>query len=387
MFGPLTRLLAGRTLWLLVGLLVLIEAIFIAESFTTLMAIVVSNGGSVWDILLLLLLKTPEIVDFALPLAILIGLYFAIKTARDESELVVYAAAGVSWWRIPQFALGVGLAGMLISILFAGYITPTANYAQRLTIHFLETRRVVQEITSPSPQNTIRRIKDRMIIATPPTDKNSQRGNLFVFETVDDDGWRVSQARDWEVDGPEEDGSYSIQLNSFRDYIGQTEKPAVESPPNKPTLQLDKARLQVNNLALDFRIEELVRAIDRGRRPHERMLHAPNGANTAFTGVINRRLGEVLGRAIVCLLAAGAAVAMAAWSARRVGHYLSLPLGVVIVMGGDIIARTLLGDLGHGAATGFIYYAIGALAVAAAVPLIYPTLRREYLIAPVRGRD
>ena len=95
--GPMTRLLAGRTMRILLGLLVLIEAIFIAESFTTTIETVVSNGGSAWDLFLLLLLQTPEIVDFALPLVLLIGLFFAINAARDDNELVVCSAAGVPW--------------------------------------------------------------------------------------------------------------------------------------------------------------------------------------------------------------------------------------------------------------------------------------------------
>ena len=95
MGGPMTRLLGWRSLRMLLGLLALIEAIFIAESFTSLMESVVRNGGSALDLALLLTLKTPEVIDFALPLVILLGLFFAINASRDDNELVVCAAAGV----------------------------------------------------------------------------------------------------------------------------------------------------------------------------------------------------------------------------------------------------------------------------------------------------
>ena len=386
MLGPLSRLLAGRTLWLLVGLLVLIEAIFIAESFTTLMAIVVSNGGSVWDILLLLLLKSPEIVDFALPLAILIGLYFAITTSRDENELVVYSAAGVSWLRIPQFALGVGIIGMLVSVLFAGFVTPTANYAQRIAIHLLETHRVIQEITNPAPQNARREIRNRTIIATPPSDDTSVRGNLFIFEELDGDSWRVSQAKDWSVEGPEDDESYSVRLNSFRDYVGQgVDQNGLGN--EQLGLQLNTARMQVRNLTLDFRLEELVRAIDRNRNPNEQILFTFRDLSKGLEGKTNRRFGEIIGRAIVCLLAGGVAVAAVAFSAGRIGRFLALPIAVVAVMGGDIAARTWLGDAANNLASAFWPAVLLCIALAVSVPMIYPLLHRERLITPLRGRD
>ncbi len=385
MFGPMTRLLLGRTMWLLFGLLLLIEAIFIAESFTTLMAIVVSNGGRVWDILLLLALKSPEIVDFALPLAILIGLYFALTGARDDSELVVYAAAGVSWWRIPQFAIGVGSVGMVVSVTFAGFITPSANYAQRLAIHVLETKRVVQEITAPAPQNARREIKDRTIIATPPRDGSSLRGNLFIFETSEENGWRVSQAKDWDVDGPAGDGSYSVRLNSFRDYVGHAGDRGADAGNDPLAVQLGTTRMQVSNLKLDFRLEELVRAIDRNRRDHEKVLLNIFDLPSEALKSVDPRFGEILGRALICLLAAGVAVAMATWSGSRLGRYLALPAGVFVVMGGDVVIRTYLGEVASKGDSEFWGSAAICLLALTVIPLIYPSLRKNMLTAPSRG--
>ena len=160
----MTRLLGWRSLRMLLGLLALIEAIFIAESFTSLMESVVRNGGSALDLALLLTLKTPEVVDFALPLVILMGLFFAINSSRDDNELVVCAAAGVPWTRIPLFALNIGFAGFFVSVLFAGYLTPLSNYAQRMAIYALETHRTLQEIIDPSPKNSMRGLRDRTVI-------------------------------------------------------------------------------------------------------------------------------------------------------------------------------------------------------------------------------
>lgn len=389
--NPMRRLLFGRTFWLIGGLLLLIEAIFLAESFTTLMAIVVSNGGSVWDVFLLLALKSPEVVDFALPIAILIGLYFAITSARDDNELMVCAASGVSWLNIPRFALGVGLLGFVTSILFAGYITPSAKYGLRLAVHYLETKRVVDEITNPAPRNSILEVKGRTVIASPPLDDESARGNLFIFQERPDNGWQASQAQDWDIIGPEDDESYAVSLKRFRDYSGRSGGNAQDS--ETLGFQLDAARLNISNLSLDFRIEELVEAIDQGRRSHERVIYPLLGANIAQHALDNRprelsrRVGEVLGRALICLFAAGAAVAVAAWNATKLGKYLALPCGVVVVMVADIVIKPILGDAAVGGGGVFIGLFFTALLVVVLLPNFYVLYRKETMVAPVRGRD
>lgn len=389
--GPMSRLLAGRTLWLLIGLIALIEAIFLAESFTTLMEIVVSNGGSVFDTGLLLILKSPQIVDFALPLVLLIGLYFAIIAAREDNEFIVCAAAGVPWTQIPGFAIKVGLAGFVVSVIFAGYLTPMANYLQRLEIRALESRRALAEITEPAPKSSLRRIQDRTVIATPPTSPDAERGTLFIFEPDNGAGWRVSQAEDWTVVGPASDGGYSILLKSFRDYAGVSGSEGAAEPRDDDPLrtQLQRTRMTVKSLALDFRIESVVSAIDETRRAHEQVLVSwadVAGPGTPGNPVIDRRLGEVLARGLLCLFAALAAVAAAAWAGTRGGRYLALPVSAVSVLGGDIVIRTVLGDAAAAGAQMFWPTFAIAAAASVALPMIYIGKRRETMIAPGRSR-
>lgn len=383
----MSRLLAGRTLWLLIGLIALIEAIFLAESFTTLMEIVVSNGGSVFDTGLLLILKAPQIVDFALPLVLLIGLYFAITGAREQNEFIVCAAAGVPWTQIPGFAVKVGVAGFALSVVFAGYLTPLANYVQRLEIRALETRRALAEITEPAPKSSMRRIQDRMVIASPPASPELERGNLFVFEPDKGEGWRVSQADDWTVVGPAEDGGYSIRLKSFRDYAGVSGTTEATGADDDDAFrrQVRNMRMTVRSLALDFRMESVVSAIDETRRANEQVLISWDdvaGAGAAGAPVIDRRLGEVLARALLCVYAALAAVAAAAWAGTPKGRYLALPVAAVSVLGGDIAARTILGDAAAaGAQTFWLAFAMAA-ALVVALPMIYVSKRREGMITP-----
>ncbi len=409
----MSRLLGKRTLRTVLGLLVLIEAIFMAESFTTLMETVVRNGGSVWDLALLLSLKTPEVIDFALPLALLIGIYFAIIGAREENELIVCAAAGVSWTAIPRFALLLGLVGFVASIVVAGYLTPAAKYTQRIATHYLESKRIIAEITDPSPKNTIRQIDGRTIIATPPDTETAVRGNLLIFEPDRGDGWRVSQADDWTVQEGE-DGAYVVVLKSFRDYAGRSIDPARDLDDSGASngardeardgtssglgetdgslrRQLQMMRMTVNNLSLDFELEGLIKAVDLARSDSERVLIGTAVLRQMFAAQpdaapLNRRFGEMIGRALLCPFAALLAVAAAAFSGKAWGRFLALPGAVILVMSADIAARTVLGDATAGGVAAF-WGTSGAMALALlAVPLIYILKRRETMIAPERGR-
>ena len=376
---------------LLIGLLALIQAIFLAESFSTLMEIVVSNGGSVFDTVILLILKTPQVVDFALPLALLIGLYFAVTGAREENEFIVCAAAGVPWTQIPGFAFRIGLAGMIVSIVFAGYLTPAASYSQRLAIRALEARRVLAEITVPAPRNSLRIIQDRTFIATAPSTPDAERGNLFVFQPDSGAGWRASQADDWTVQGPGADGAYSVRLRSFRDYAGVPLDDTGQSSQREPGLrtQIQTTRMTVNSLALDFRIESVVSAIDRTRRANERFLlsWAKFATQDPDAPIIDRRLGQVLGRAILCVYASLAAIAAAAWAGTRSGRYLALPVSVVSVLGGDVLLRTGLGDAAAMGPSAFWPSLVLAAVISVLMPLAVIIWQREAMIAPGRNRS
>jgi len=387
--GPMTRLLARRTLLILLGLLLLVETVFLGDIFSSNLEGVINNGGKAKDVILLLALRTPEIVDFALPLTVLLGLFFAITTARDNNELVICAAAGVSWVRVPVFAATVGLLAFVVSIGFSGFITPGAKYASRIANQILVARQTVEQIVTPEPKNTIRTLKNRIAIATPPTNSTAVRGNLYVFEEDKGDGWRFSQADDWTVLGPAEDGSYSINLKSFRDYRGRSSKN--QNSANADNDQLMGARVNVSTLSLDFRLEELVSALDRTRKFAERPLVSTAYVAALLTGtdrtpVLNRRSGQILARAGLCIFAALAAVAAAAWSGTWQGRFTALPAAVVLVLGADVALRAILGDAAERGAQEFLRTYAGVMATAIILPLVYISTWREAILAPSHRR-
>ena len=375
---PMSKVLSRRALWHLIGLFALIEVVFIADIFTSTLEKVLREGGSALDLGFLLILQTPQIVDFALPIVVLIALYFTVSAAREANELVAYAAAGVPWHQVPAFALRIGIAATLASILCAGFLTPISNYSTRMALHRMHANTVIAEITEAKPRSQLRMVRDRTIISTPPETPAAERGNLFVFDPGRGAGWRISQADDWTVEGPDAEGVYSVRLTSFRDYI------QFPSANQQHLPSLSDARLNVNTLSMDFRLEQVVDSVDRARRESEQPIIMISKSGSA--AVVNADLGRVLGRAIICLFAALLAIAAAGWSGTRAGHLTALPLAVVSVLGADVLARAYLGDAWESGLGGFGLRAAFAAAMAFAVPGAIILWRREALIAPAAGQ-
>lgn len=389
---PLTRLLARRTTRTVVALLVLVEAIFLAESFTTILEEAVRNGGSVFDVALLLALKLPEVIDFALPLAIMLGLYVALTAARDANELIVCAAAGVPWTRVPLFAGGVGAIALCISLLFAGILTPMSSYALRLSLTGLKARLVVQEITAPGQRNSLRNLEGRTIIATPSQDPDTQRGNLFIYHPEPVDGWRISQADDWTAVGPNDQGGYAVQMHGFRESSG-TAKQGTDLQADEPESiaeALQSLTVAVNTVTLDFRMEDLVKTAKTVRRDNETLIFdligETAGARDVKASSALRRFGELLARALLCPVAALLAVTAAAWASTRAGCFVALPMAAVAVLVCDIFGRAVLGDAAlQGLAVFWATLGVSAL-IGLGAPLACILWHAESIMAPGRSR-
>ncbi|MEL7117685.1 MAG: hypothetical protein AAGP08_19215, partial [Pseudomonadota bacterium] len=176
---------------------------------------------------------------------------------------------------------------------------------------------------------------------------------------------------------------------SYRDYVGRTEaqRENVERDLSEVQLAFQNANWDVEDVAMSFRVETLLDPIDRNTYPGEDVL-APALFLlfwTQDTTVYDpARIGGMLARALGCLWAALIAVALAGWSTTMIGRYASIPIGIVAVMGGDVIFRNFLSDaalLGTmSLAQGFAIVLAGVIAV----PFGYLALRREAILTPRR---
>ncbi len=398
--SPMTRLLSRRALRTVLALLVLIEVIFLTDIFSSQLERVIRNGGSALDFAAILVLKSPEIVDFALPIVLFLGIYLAVNGARGDNELVICAAAGEPWHRIPRLALLAGTLGLVLSLLFSGLVTPFAAHLLRLSYYDLHVGRILSALTDPDEQGFLREFGGRTFIASPPPDGDpAANGSLFIYDGQPGGGWHVSQADDWQIDGPDTQGGFRVELRRFREYRGgpgsapdRTDAPRRAGPARTA---LDFARIDVQTVTTEFNLGDLLEAADPARRFTERYLFQSGGPlagklivreGAAPLRAPTRRFGEMLARALMCPLAAALALAAVAFAGTRQGRFAALPLGLVGVLAGDVFSRAVLGDAAALGYRGFWPAALAVLALGLAPALGYVWLRAEHIIAPPRNQ-
>jgi hypothetical protein len=396
--GTISRLLAGRVArQVLVGLAV-IEGIFLAESLTGILERVLRHGGSALDVLGVLVLTSPEIFDFALPLAILAGVYFSLNASREDGEFIVCSAAGIPWLRIPGFVAVVGAAGFALCILVSGYVSPLAATLKRVVIYELQVRQIRQQISDSSPRDTIETYGGRTFIATSEMVGGRRHGQLFVHHPVEDDQFRVTQTRDWSVAGPDPQGSFVITFNSVLDYVfplafgpsADGGKGSRVQPPGEPAPeQQGLTAIRAESVTLPVNIAQIIRETDRLRQHGEYTFTealAAVAAAAVSAPEVRRRGGEIVGRAILCPVAALFALAALAYARRGVRRYAALPAAAVGVLVFDTASRAVLGVAAQSGAASLALAAIGLLLAGVLPALALVMATGEKIIRPTEGR-
>ena len=363
--GPVTRLLALPALKRLTLLLSLIVAIFVAETFGGFLDQALRHDGGSLLVAWLLLLEAPEIIDLALAIGMLVAVFFAVTDARNRGELIILATNGVRWTRVLGFALCFGAFGAALSVTVSGFIIPKARYAERIATSTMRSDHILRQITETRPLNARQTIRGTTFIASPPTDDSQERGFLFVYQPRPDGTWQVGQARDWTVEGPNEEDKHEIILKNFNAYSG-----SFFSTAPRPVNAFDVAEA-----GMDFHMAEVITPPDLAYRERERLL-SPSTATTA-------RLSEVGSRALLILTAALLGLAAVLVSGGGLMRFLSLPLAAVVLLTYDVLGRTMVADASEVLAPVWLI-ATTTLAYLAP-PLIYVLWRGEQVMIPVRG--
>lgn len=374
---PVLRVLGKPLLLRLLLLLLVIEAIFLAESFTTLMEHALRLGGSARDVFTLLGFKAPEILDLALALSLLIATYFATQDARNRGELLILATAGVHWARVICVVLMLGALGGLLSFANAGLVVPMAKYGERLTLAELRKDHVlgrIQQTPENATQPTLQTIRDTTFIATPTarqvdvqTDPTAQRrGQLFVFQPDVDGRWRVAQSRDWHVTDPAPADTHKVILQQLTVADGPYPQTDMAPPIN---------RFSVASADFAFQMADAAPATNLIRSRSETLL--------TFWGSDASLLIHVAARALMVPMAA--LFALAALTAAGTGplRHTALPLAALLMLSADVASRGLLTQLSSLLPTAPLLALMIVLYLGP--PLAYLIWRGEALMKPERG--
>ena len=118
----------------------LIEAIFLAERFTPVFREAVRHEADLFGISLILLCTSPEVFDLALAVAILMACYAMLMKMRENRELLVLFASGLGPYQLSALVLVVAVLGQTVGLLGSGVVDPLSRYAQRAILFSSELR-------------------------------------------------------------------------------------------------------------------------------------------------------------------------------------------------------------------------------------------------------
>ncbi|HVW73878.1 MAG TPA: LptF/LptG family permease [Rhizomicrobium sp.] len=218
------------------AVVILIEAIFLAEHFTWVFRDAVRHEADLSGIALVLACTSTEIFDLALAIAILMAVYVTLLRMRENREMLVLFASGLGPYQLGALVLIVALAGQMISMTGSGLVDPLSRYAQRSILFSSELRslkkgvaknefyyfptyvayamdRVRDGAPPPTAPGQVQVI-DASTNAKPAPAPGKDR-TLFVYQQIGPHTSRIVTAAQARLDGPDLSGRVVLNLSDF----------------------------------------------------------------------------------------------------------------------------------------------------------------------------
>jgi len=342
------RGLLGKIFLQTVFVLALIEGVFLAEKFSEIFNMGANKHARAGEILLLLLCASPEILDLALALAVLVAVYRVLLRAREDRELLVMAGAGMETKQLVGILLGLAIFAQAGSLLISGVVGPAAQYAQRVVLFNAEFRALRNGASAGQfyffPQH---------VVYVGAETKSAPERRLFIRESLAGTD-RVITANRAALEGPDAKGRLALHLRDFLAYDfdrddagagagGQTLCPGCPALPGSAPA----VTMRIRNFTQQFSIEQLLAFDPRGTDVGEWTLPELLGLSpppAPLHVVPATSLGERIGRSLLCLLAPFLACAALAFTARATQLF-AMPAACVALLALDLAATLLVGAL------------------------------------------
>ena len=350
------RSVAGQSL----AVVVLIEAIFLAEHFTWVFRDAVRHEADLGGIVVILGLTSTEIFDLALAIAVLMASYATLLRMRENREMLVLFASGLGPVQLSALILAVALAGQVVCAIGSGIVDPLSRYAQRGILFSSELRSLkkgvakgefyyfpsyvayavdhVQGGASPpaAPGAT-------QVIDARPQPKNHDR-TLFIYQQIAPHTSRVVTAAQARLDGPDRKGRIVLNLNDFTSHTFADAHPlATESgqPPHTAPIcktcldefkDIPRVTMKVRDMSQLMMVDQLLPFNSRGSIPEEQtifeQLFIPDDANRAAQ---MKMLAERFSRSLLTFLAPLVAL-LAVAGTTRLTNWFALPFACMGLM-------------------------------------------------------
>ncbi len=349
------------------AVIVLIEAIFLAEHFTWVFRDAVRHEADLSGIALVLACTSTEIFDLAQAIAILMSAYAALLRMRENRELLVLFASGLGPYQLGALVLIVALAGQVISTVGSGIADPMSRYAQRSILFSSELRSLKKGVAknefyyfpsyvayamdhvsggAPPPGGVA--VIDASAESRPKSDRT-----LFVYQQIGPHTSRVVTAAQARLDGPDRSGKIVLNLNDFTSHTFADANPRAGEggAPVKDVLKAAEPKdgppisMKVRDMSQLMMVDQLLPFTARGSNTAEQtifeQLFVPDHKTRDSRAAQMRLLAERFSRSLLSFLAPLIAL-LGVGLTNRLTNWFALPLSCVVLMSVNLLCEWVI---------------------------------------------
>ena len=349
--GPFAQLYArrffGGVALLVFVVMVLFEAVFLAERFPMVFRAVYQHHADPMASFILLMWNSTQVVDLALAIAVLVGVYWTTLRLRENRELLVLVAAGTGPFQLVNLVLMVSVLAMLASLTVSGVLDPAARFAERQLLFNAEFRALRTGI------NTGQFYEFPGRVAFAPASKPAKSGapntyqtrGLFVYEDVAPGKFRVVTADHARLEGPDGAGRILLKLGGFTSQTFTAAGAQGCEDCNAVNRKTSRMALLSGDVTQAMMADQLLTFEPRGSSAEELSLFDQFAQDQYATDARHkedmRLLGERLARCFLCLLAPFVALACVCMTNRRT-NYFALPVACMALMSLNVASVWLI---------------------------------------------
>jgi lipopolysaccharide export LptBFGC system permease protein LptF len=371
--GKYARGFFHRVLTQALAVIILIEAIFLAEHFTWVFRDAVRHEADLSGIALVLACTSTEIFDLALAVAILMACYMALLRMRENREILVLFASGLGPYQLGALVLIVALAGQVTGTIGSGVADPMSRYAQRSILFSSELRSLKKGVAKnefyyfPS---YVAYAMDRVEGGAPPPAPPGQvpvidaakspaparDRTLFVYQQIGPNTSRVVTAAQARLDGPDLTGRIVLNLSDFTSHTfadahplggeGGTPAPAAKCPTCPEALQdSPPISMKVRDMSQLMMVDQLLPFTAREHNTAEQtlfeQLFVPDTVTREARAAQMRLLAERFSRSLLAFLAPLMALLGVAFT-NRLTNWFALPLACLGLMAVNLLCEWVI---------------------------------------------
>ncbi len=345
--GPFSHMYArrffGGVALYVFTVMVMFEAVFLAERFPMVFRLVFEHHADPWDTARIFLYNGTQVFDLALAIAILMAVYWTTVRLRENRELLVLVAAGTGPGQLITLVLTIAVVAQLVSLTVSGVLDPASRYEQRVILFNAQVRALRTGINTGQFYN----FPNRVAFAPAENGREGrarQTRGLFVYEQLKPDTFRAVTADYASLSGPDLSGRIVLRMGGITSHTFSHVGPLSDQSCPGCGAAVSGVALSATNLTQAMTIGQLLTFMPRGSEAEEMNIFDQirgDDASAKRRREDMKLLGERLSRSFLCLLAPLIALAAVCLTTRATNYFV-LPFACMGLMALNVTSEWLI---------------------------------------------